>query len=231
MSNTYKIPMNYQTGRYHCSKLPAESTDCLELSYYCDMISYEVPEYSKEARMYSVKADEIEASLTAEYNENGLLKKAEYICGEKTRLVYIRYADEAEARLRITEFAEKNADAISEKIISLNEKLARVFIEYFFDGEAVDFAARIGTPSDMQEVIDSYNGTMDAVDNGGDYPYENRIECDNETLGIMLMCAPADSDCQLFAYAAELMTERIRQKIDSAIDKSDDFKFIAEEYD
>lgn len=161
----------------------------------------------------------------------GDIDKISYKSDDVTKLVYINLTDQSFANKCIEEFVIENAARISDELLKKEGKISRLFIEYFYDGEAVDYAAKIGYQSDMQEIIDSYDGDLDAINCSGDYPMENRVECDNATLAVMLMCSDCNIRGDIFRNICNLMTEKIRNTVLDKLDKTEDFKFIDAEYD
>lgn len=109
--------------------------------------------------------------------------------------------------------------------------LTRIFIEKFYDGEAVDIAAKTATAEEVQAVIDEYDGEIAAADNSGNFPLENRIGLACETLGVMLMCADGLLRNRLFDKAVETFAERVRSRVLKKGEFTEDFRFIVEEYD
>ena len=239
MATEYKIPLKFKSGKYNIVELLADSENVLILSLgEFGVLSYSVPEYGTEVRLYNITEQVIENTLFATYDDCGYLKYLELINYDEIRLVYINFTDNKNAKEEIIDFAEQSADIISNELIKCKDKVARLFIEYFCDGQSVDFAAKIGTVADKQAVIDSLSERdkqrgleKSVIDNCGDYPHKNRVECDNHTFGIMLLCAMPCQYLDLFDLAVEIMTKRIKDSVINAIDKSDDFKFIASIYD
>lgn len=232
MTSEYYIPLNHSSGKYKLADLPSNDENGLTLSHNkYDILSYSVPKHGTEVRLYSITEQMILDTLSASYDKDGQLEYIEITCGDMVKLVYIRFADEETAKETIWNFANYHADKIADEIINRKQKLARLFIEYFYDGEAVDFSVKPATSADVQAVIDSYDGSLDAIDNCGDYPYKNRISCDNDTLKIMLSCTSPDFSDDLFGFAVYVMTNRIKDRVLDVIDKTKDFKLIAGMYD
>lgn len=230
----YKIPLRYNAGEYKFGELPDDKPgECLELEYDNEyqLITYNVPMYGNEARIYTVPRELMPNALTAVYNDSGELDKVEFSEGERTRLIYIWYKNISASERGVLKFVKEQADKISKEIIAKKQTLARLFVEKFYDGEAVDIAAKTATAEEMQAVIDQYNGELQTADNSGNYPVENRIEIDREALGIMLMCTLSHFQSMLFNKAAEAFEERLKSRVLNKIDKTEDFKLISEEYD
>ena len=80
-----------------------------------------------------------------------------------------------------------------------------------------------------QADIDYYKGDITAADNYGNF--NNRIPIDLEALGVMLMCTNGDFRSMLFYKAVETFEERLKNRVLDKIGKTEDFKFISEEYD
>ena len=128
-------------------------------------------------------------------------------------------------------FVKAEADKISDVIIKRKQTLQRIFIEKFYDGEAVDIAVKTATAEEVQAVIDKYDGEITAADNSGNFPLENRLELDRETLGVMLMCTDSLLKNRLYNKAAETFAERIKSRVLKKIRTTEDFRFIMDEYD
>lgn len=237
----YKIPLKYETGEFKFSELPDyKQGECLELDYDNEyqMIDYSVPMYGTEARIYTVPRELMPTALTALYDKNGDLDKVQFDDNGRTRLFYIRFRNISKSERGVLKFVKEQADRISKEIIGKKQTLARLFVEYFYDGEAVDIAVETATAEEMRAVIEYYKGDVTAADNCGNYPvdnsgnpYDNRTNIGNEALGVMLTCTSGDFRSMLFYKAAETFKERLKSRVLDKIKKTEDFKFICEEYD
>lgn len=243
MATEYKIPLQFQAGTYSLGELPQDAADVLTLTLGdYDILSYHTPKDGAEVRIYSsvgfmITEQMIRDGLSATYHDDGMLKYVELTQGDHVRLVYIGYRDDEDAKAEILDFAEQSAEIISDELLSSSKKAARVFIEYYRD-ENIDFAAKIADEAEVQAVIDSLGERADqpdfaayAVNNSGNYSNENRIECDRHTLNIMLLCAPRGIGNELMDLAIDTMIAGIKARVTDQLDKTDDFQFIAEEYD
>lgn len=239
MAVEYKIPLEFKSGKYGFSTLSSDNVNSLTLSLgECAVLSYSVPNDGTEVRLYNVTEQLIHDGLFATYDNSGQLKYVELIQDDDIGLVFINYIDNEDAKNEVLDFAEQSADIISNELIKCKDKVARLFIEYYKEIEGFDFAAKIGTVADKQAAIDSLSERARqrgfekmVVDNSGDYPNENRIECDRHTLEIMLLCATREIRSELLDLAIDVMINRIKNSVIDVIDKSEDFKFIAAEYD
>lgn len=231
--SVYKIPLKLKAGEFKFGELENTDGECLELDYDNEyqMIDYSVPMYGGEARIYTVPREFMPNALTAVYDKNGELDKVEFANNGRTRLFYIHFRNIEKSESAVLKFVKKEADRISKEIIGKKQTPARLFVEYFYDGEAVDIAAKTATAEEMRAVIEHYNGDVATADNSGNYSVENRPEVDSETLGVMLMCTMGDFRSMLFYKAAETFEERLKSRVLDKIDKTADFKFISEEYD
>ncbi len=242
------IPLKFKAGKFRFDELNGGDED-LTLCYdeKWELVTYDVPEYENEVRIYTVPRDLMPDALTAVYGDNGELERAEFAEGDRTRLMYIRFADNELARAFVLNFVEEQADKIADEIIGRGQKLARLFVGRFYDGEAVELSVKPATAEEVQAVIDEYDEDTeadeydedtevdeydeDADDYSGDYPAQNLIMADCETLGVMLMCTDGDFQSELFELAASAFEERIKSRVLNKIDKTEDFKFISEEND
>lgn len=230
----YKIPLKYKKGKFKFSEHDAEqSEESLFLDYDTEYqtLTYDVPAYGNEITIYTVPREVIPKGLTALYGDGGELDKVELIREERTRLIYIRFKNAEEAEKAVLKFVKEQADRICAEIIGRKQKLARLFFGAFYDGAAVQMAAVTGTAEEMKAVTDYYRGDPDSADNSGNYPLEtNMISLDYEALGVMLLCGSREYKNSLFKKAQAAAEERIKSVLDKT-DKTDDFKFISEEWD
>lgn len=230
----YKIPLEFKAGEFKFGELPDyKNGECLELDYDNEyqIMTYEVPLYENEARIYTVPRELIPSGLTAAYDDDGVLDKVELSENGKTRLIYIRFKNIKASERAILKFVKEQANNISDVIIKRKQTLARLFVEKFYDGEAVDIAAKTATAEEMQAVIDEYDGDAETADNSGNYPVENRVELDRETLGVMMMCTNSYFTNILYNKASETFAERLESRVLKKTKTTEDFRFICEEYD
>lgn len=229
MKENYKFPLNYKEGTYTAEEITDFSGEVIDIEYMgCDIFHYRVPKYDGEVRVYEVKENHV---FMAAYDSDGVIKYIELKREKRTELVYINFKDNEHAKENIWQYSCFWGDKLSERILEHKEKISRLFIEHFYDGQAVDFAAKTGTPEDMKNIFARYGDGSDAVDNSGDYPFENRIEADNNTLGVMLSCTEYNFCVELYYFAVYVMTERIKNNVLDKLNKTDDFKFLDAEYD
>lgn len=230
----YKIPLKFKAGKFKFSELNiGEEDESLNLDYDTEyqMMTYNVPMYEHESRIYTVPRELMPNGLTAAYGDSGELDKVELAEAERTRLIYIRFKNIEASEKGVLKYVKEQADKMSAEIIGRGQKLARLFFGKFYDGEAVEIAVKTATAEEMKAVIDEYGGKLDTADNSGNYPMDNMIMLGCEPLGVMLMCTDGCFRSELFNLAAAAVEERIRSNVLHKIDKTDDFQFISEEYD
>ena len=234
-----RIPLHFRAGIYHLNELPAESNDFLLLRFEpCEIVSYTVPGKGTSVRLYNLKEQFVLEHLTATYRETGELYCVELRSDENVTLVYLHYLDENDAKYEVLDFAVQSAAQIAEELLQCLDKVFRLFIEHFYDGESFDYAAKIVTDADRQALL-ATPGERAAkrmsdprfvqmlLNNSGNYPHEKRVPCDTYTIGIMLQCAP----CDLLDFVIQEMTERIKAQVVPKLNKTDDFQLIVSEYD
>ncbi len=232
--SVYKIPRKFKTGEFKFGELPDyKEGECLELDYDTEyqLLTYNAPMYENEVRVYTVPRALMPNALTAVYDENGALDKVTLAEGERVRLIYIWFKHIMKSEHGVLKFVKEQADKIAKEIIKRKQKLARLFVGKFYDGEAVEIAVKCATAEEMQAVIDEYDGDVTTADNSGNYSVEKMITIDCETLGVMLMCTMGEFRSMLFNKAAKTFEERLKSRVLDKIDKTEDFKFISEEYD
>lgn len=229
----YNIPLHFKAGSFGFNELIVETHEALKLCYdeKWQLLTYSVPVYENEVRIYTVPREQMPNGLTAVYGGSGELDKVELAEAGRTRLIYIRFKDIKSSEKDVLKFVMEQADKMSDEIIGRKQKLARLFFGKFYDGEAVEIAVKTATAEEMQTVIDEYDGKLDTADNSGNYPIEKMILLDYEPLAVMLMCTDGYFQSKLFGMAADAVEERIKSRVLDKIDKTGDFKFISEEYD
>ena len=228
----YKIPFNYKKGTYHFAELLSVNKNNLVLSLEeTGVLTYFISEYETETIIYDISEDMIKNHLLVTYDDNGKWEQIKIIQNDIEKLVFICLTDSEKIKNTILGFSCRNADIISNKILSYNEKIARLFMEYFYDGETADIAVKIGTVNNMQKILSSYSDEPYSIDNSEDYPLSSRIECENNTLCVILMCMPQNFRYDMFKLAVFTITNLIKERVLNLIDKSENFKFTFEEYD
>lgn len=228
----YNVPLRFSAGKFGFYELP-QTEEGIELCYDddYDILSYDEPKYKSEVKLYSVPKELMPKAIAAYYNGSGALERIEIASADKIRLLYIRLVDTSSSETCIKEFIKKQSDKLSEEILK-RRNIARLFVDYYYDGENADLAVETATAEEMKEVVEYYHGDLDAADNGGNYPGgDNRIKFDDEALGVILLCSEKNYRHKLFDSAVKLAENRILENISDRLDKTEDFKFISEEYD
>lgn len=233
MEEIYSIPVKFKEGTYGINELIVDDENALELNYsdYGGIVTYEVPdiEYGGEVRLYDIPKDILDITLKAAYDTNGHLKTVTISRNGKEELLYIYYENEEEAKKEIEKFAHENADSILDKISMCKDAVSRLFIEFFNDGECMDFHVKLGTEAEKTALEKQYPEYEDIGDSCGDYPSE--IFCgDNDRLKVMVSCADND-EFDYFQHAVDIMVQLIEEKAPHILNKADDFKLLCEEYD
>ena len=238
MAENYRIPMHFKEGCYGFRELKDVGGECIEFTVRpCDMMVYNVPVSGYQVELYELDCDKFESQLRVTYDENGNIRFAELHDGDDVRLLYIDLPDEETAEYEIRDFAEQTVAILSDELISRREKAARLFVEYHRD-IYTDLAVKIGTPEDMQAAVNSIpeekrnDRLIEYVkNNSGDYPNSKRIPWDTYTISIMIMCSPVGTGDRLRDMAIDIVINGIRRMAEPALEKTEDYRFIAEEYD
>ena len=228
------IPLTYKEGVYSVVDFSKDIDEDNTISFDYDaqyqILDYDIP-VGKERRkmtLYSVPEGELIRTLRAVYGKDGILQKIAVVLEGREILLYIRYESEEDAKEKIRRFAIRNADTIIGQIQQCTDVVARLFIDYYCDSENMDYHAVIGTAVQMEAVRQKYH-CEDSCDHSGNYPSEN-IEGDNEMLIVMVRCAEGYPP-ENFQYAVEIMSEHIGKHALATLQKTEDFKYICEEYD
>ena len=228
------IPLTYKKGVYSIADFGQDIEGDNSVSFDYDaqyqILDYDIPVGKEQRKMtlYSVPEGELVRTLRAVYDKDGILQKITAVLKGRETLLYIRYESEEDAKEKIRRFAIRNADAIIEQIQQCTDVAARLFIDYYCDGDNMDYHAVIGTAAQMETV--KQNGHYkDSCDYSGNYSSEN-IEGDNRMLITIVRCAEGHPS-ENFQYAVEIMSKHIEKYALAALCKTEDFKFICAEYD
>lgn len=229
MIETYRIPLRHHAGKYLAAELDAEG-ECLVIEHdKYDIMTYLLPVYGTEVRRYSVPKEAAEKTLTAVYGKDGELMHVDVLCGDFRRLIYIHFADNEAAKETIWQFCCYQSEELCRRIGQYGGKVARLFTEHFYDGEAVDFAVKIASPEEVGAVALEYGDS--AVDNSGNYDNERRITCDVDTWGTMILCGAPDFRGDMYGFGVFIMNSAIKRVALPKLDKTANFKYICAEYD
>ena len=228
------FPLTYKEGVYSVADFSQdiEGDDAVSFDYDAQyqMLDYNIPvgQEWRKMTLYSVPEGELVRTLRAVYGKDGTLQKITAVLKGRETLLYIRYESEEDAKEKIRRFAIRNADAIIEQIQQCIDVVARLFIDYYCDGDNMDYHAVIGTAAEM-EAVRQKGHYEDSCDYSGNYSSEN-IEGDNRMLITMVRCAEGHPS-ENFQYAVEIMSKHIEKYALAALCKTEDFKFICAEYD
>ena len=236
MLELYRIPLTGQKGVYSVADFGEDMGNrddnaiFFEYDGQYQMLTYDVPvgKDRREITLYQVPEDDLVRTLCATYGKDGTLENIIATRSSQEILIYTCYENEEHARQELRRFAIRNAEAIAEQIQLCTDVVARVFIEYYCDGDNMDYHAVVGTAVQMEAIRQKYQDE-DSCDSPGNYPSEN-IEGDNERLIVMIRCAEGHPS-ENFRYVVEIMSKYIREHALSALHRTEDFKYICAEYD
>lgn len=237
------IPVQYKEGVFGFHEFEDDTNDmetdsqviALDYTDYGKIVEYTVPivsEYddaSNDLTLYGIPEDELVQTLQAAYNKNGRLEKITAHIKNKEMLLYIYYENREAAKQEIQKFALETADAMIEEIAKCKEEVARLFVEYFEDGEAMDFHAGIGTKAEKIAIEQKYPKDKDIGDCFGNYSADY-IEGNNKGLYARVKCAD-NENMDFFYYAVEIMEKHIKEKAPELLNRTEDFRFISDQYD
>ena len=228
------FPLTYKEGVYSVADfsqdIEGDNAVFFDYDAQYQMLDYNIPvgQEWRKMTLYSVPEGELVRTLRAVYGKDGILQKITAVLKGRETLLYIRYESEEDAKEKIRRFAIRNADTIIEQIQQCIDVVARLFIDYYCDGDNMDYHAVIGTASQM-ETVRQKGHYDDSCDYSGNYSSEN-IEGDNRMLITMVRCAEGHPS-ENFRYAVEIMSKHIEKYALAALSKTEDFKFICAEYD
>jgi len=184
-------------------------------------------EYGGEVRLYDIPKVVLDLTLKAAYDTNGHLKTLTISRNGKEELMYIYYENVEDAQKEIEKFAHENAKCILDKISMCKDEVSRLFIEFFNDGEYMDFHVKLGTETEKAALEKEYPEDEDICDSCSDYSSE--ILCgDNDRLKVMVSCADND-EFDYFQRAVDIMVQLIEEQAPHVLNKTDDFKLLCEE--
>lgn len=233
MADIYNIPIKYKEGTFSIGDWANITENVLELHYqeYGEIVTYELPKqgYSREINMYSIPRNVLEETLKATYDVEGQLKMITIEKKNKEVLLYIHYENEDEIRNKMQSFAIENANSMIEEICMCKDTVSRLFIEYFKDGDCVDFHAKLGTEAQKIALEKKYPDCNEIADYCGDYNSE-MIYGDNDRLKILVLCAN-NEETNYFQYAVDIMAQHIKENAVEKLNKAADFKFLCMDYD
>ena len=234
MPELCNIPLTYIEG-VHCAvdfskDINGDDVISFDNDAQYQLLTYNIPvgKDRREMTLYSVPEGELVRTLRTFYGRGGMLQKITAMLKGRETLLYIRYENEEDAKEKIRRFAIRNANAMIEQIQQCTDVMARLFIDYYCDGDNMDYHAVIGTAEQMETVRRKYRDE-DTCDNSGNYPSEY-IEGDNRMLITMVRCAQGHPS-ENFRYAVEIMSKHIEKYALAALRKTEDFKYICAEYD
>ena len=228
------IPLTYKEGVYSVvdfgQDIEGDNSVSFDYDAQYQMLDYDIPVGKEQRKMtlYSVPEGELIRTLRAVYGKDGTLQKITAVLKGRETLLYIRYESVEDAKEKIRRFAIRNADTIIEQIQQCKDVVARLFIDYYCDGDNMDYHAVIGTAAQM-ETVRQKGHYDDSCDYSGNYSSEN-IEGDNRMLITMVRCAEGHPS-ENFRYAVEIMSKHIEKYALTVLCKTEDFKFICAEYD
>lgn len=235
------IPIQYKEGVFGFGEFEEDANNmedsqiiALDYTDYGEIVEYTIPivsEYNdatNELILYGIPKDELVQTLQAAYNQNGRLEKITAYIKNKEMLFYIYYENSEAAKQEIQKFALETADTMIAEIAKCKEEVARLFVEYFEDGEAMDFHAGIGTKAEKTAIEQKYKD-KDSGDNFGNYS-SDYIHGNNEGLYTRVKCA-SNEGMDFFYFAVEIMEKHIMKKAPELLNRTEDFRFISYQYD
>lgn len=222
----YHIPLVLEPGRF---VMEAETDGAelpegfLRIQKIDGFLEYTHPVYGGAAiRVYHVPEG---VTLAAEYGADCCLLQVSYLKDGETALVY---AAPPQAEILLCKFIQDTEERLTERILQEKGAVSRLFFEYYGDSESPDFAVKPGTPADMEAIRQRYGADTDAVENSGDYPYENRIACDSDMFRVLLLCTWREG---VFRETVQKLMENITRRVVPALNKTPDFRVVDAEYD
>lgn len=234
----YHIPQNFECGSYSLSELKTTGERYVDLTFqtYDDYTPGTGRLTYSGSRTFLLKREDIDKNMKAVYSEDGHIEKIT-VKNEDNNAempVYIFFPNTEAVKEVIKEPALKISESFSKQILSVKEPISRIFLDYFYDGDCLDFISTAITDEQRRAKEAEYPQFPDIADNSGDfqeYAFEKMYdECDY--ISTILSCAGDDDEqSELFYFAAEFIENEIKENVLDEISKTDDFKFISGEYD
>ncbi len=147
MPELRNIPLTYKEGVHSVVDFSKDINggDAISFDYDAQyqMLTYNIPvgKDRREMTLYSVPEGELVRTLRAFYGKGGMLQKITAMLKGRETLLYIRYENEKDAKAKIRRFAIRNANAMIEQIQQCTDVIARLFIDYYSDGDNMDYHA------------------------------------------------------------------------------------------
>lgn len=138
------IPLTYKEGVYSVvdfgQDIEGDNSVSFDYDAQYQMLDYDIPVGKEQRKMtlYSVPEGELIRTLRAVYGKDGTLQKITAVLKGRETLLYIRYESVEDAKEKIRRFAIRNADTIIEQIQQCKDVVARLFIDYYCDGDNMD---------------------------------------------------------------------------------------------
>ena len=228
----YRVPFKHKAGEYQIKRLKG-GEDSLEVTCFdgYDIVQRSGGNSDRRFRLYHVDEKSFDF-MTAIYDKDGVLKNVGISGDDSRRFLYLRIDDPQAAENLIRCCAGKSGSNIAAELLKRSGRVRRLFSEYAWDGNFFDYHVIYATEDDVCKVFDrgaaEYGG--DIIDNGGEYSHDDTVSCDTERLAVILSCIPDDFDYGFFRIAVNVMDKYVRGVIPQ-LDRTDDFKFISEQYD
>ncbi len=240
----YHIPVYYREGEFSLSELEANGRETIDITYYEDYNKtfpdcYEpygrtleypiIHSYDGKSRYFGLSENDISETLRVVYNEDGHIKNITVKKDGELFFLHMYFPDRETVEKEIKKISEELASQLAEEIIAIKEPMARVFVDYFWDGQAFDIHAVPVTEEHRKAKEKEYPQYPDIADNPGDFE-EYAVFADVYMLTCILIFQDDEND-SLYYFTAKTVSDLLEEKIDGKIIKTDDYYFSAEEYD
>ena len=233
MPELYNIPLTYREGTYRVIDFSKDIDRDGVISFDYDtqyqMLEYDIPvgKERREMTLYSVPEDEFIRTLRAIYDK-GWNTSEDHSCQRAAKHFYTSAMKARRMLRRKFEICYPKCRCHNRADSTMHGCYSKAFIDYYCDGDNMDYHAVVGTAAQMEEV--RQKGLYeDSCDYSGNYPSEY-MEGDDRMLITMVRCAEGHPS-ENFRYAIEIMSQHIEKYALEALHKTEDFKFICAEYD
>ncbi|MBQ8966516.1 hypothetical protein [Ruminococcus sp.] len=238
----FALPVYFRSGDYPVG-LPKGSGELFYIFRNTDkkFISYRLGSAERASwaqREYSYAYDRIvgqhenEPRLMAHYDESGRLTQIDMLRADGRKPFYIRFSSTEEGLAALKAFSTTQGKAIAAEMLRRGGKVARVFVDYYFDDQSPDFHVKTATPEEVLKVIEEYG--ENEINGSGAYSHEDIISCDKEQWSLMMFCFCEDAferaNYDYCTITKDLMLAEI-EKVIPQLDTTENFYYSAGIYD
>lgn len=230
MENNFRIPLEFECGEYgiryfNMFCLPEyEDYECIELNLSKNkVLTYNLPYSDIEVKINSVSEFDFASTLRAIYDKYGSLLCVRFKRKDRTKLIYVRL-DEQSAEDWAKNFLNVHSIDIANEVKNRQKKQSRLFFCYTCNDDDVYLDMKL-CPNDEYQRLKNLGAN---VNKSSSYSKKYSIDDCFDNLKTIILCTPENLRKKLFAFSVYYIMNNIISNVIEKIDKTEDFKFIAE---